>query len=800
MIRKPALKSHLTAHVLPNEGVILLWEGGARAMHGRLYEAVVPLIDGHRSVEAIVAALAGRVTATDVPLVSCLEAFGATLTAAAADLELVVTDDYLRDPLRELNAAALSSGRPWLLLKPQGIEPWIGPLFRPGHTGCHHCLRLRLERNRLVEQFLARRQGRSEPCPVSVAASPATQGMACELAALEAVRFLAGGASRLEGQLLGIEARTLDFTFHQLLRYPACPACGDPPMAAPGPLQLQSRKVSYAPGEAYRTVSPAETLNTYQHLVSRHLGVVSELRPVTAAECPAPTYVSGHNSAWALDRLDFLKLGLRDGSGGKGVTAIQAKTGALCEAIERYSGEYTGREPSRVATLRELGADAIPPNAILGYSERQYQERARINAQPSKLTRVPDPLDADTPIQRSPVWSLTAQRTRFVPTQILYFNTPRLPGADSHQAGACSNGCASGNTLEEAILQGFFELVERDAAALWWYNRLRLSGVALDSFHEPFFQQLATYCAAADWQIWALNLTSDLGIPVYGAFSAAPGPGPRRILFGFGCHFDARVALVRAFTEMNQMLALVDRPIQAPALAVELEDEVAHWLRTATPASDPHLCPDDRQPLARLEDHQPLETGDLLQDIQVCQDLVAARKMELRSGRGGPDRDASGSGTGALFRNHPAPLRLRRRHAFPGALSGGLPLPRTGPRTVPLFAPGSLPGSHGRQGRRHRQAAGKGRLVPGRGARARGPDPPGRPDPAGDLEVCRHGLCRDPEGCGGDDAADVAGRHRPWAGRLPSGHGKFGPVRSDRAGPFRGTAGGGVRPVGAGLT
>ena len=49
---------------------------------------------------------------------------------------------------------------------------------------------------------------------------------------------------------------------------------------------------------------------------------------------------------------------------------------------------------------------------------------------------------------------------------------------------ADSNGCAAGNTLEEAIVQGFLELVERDAYAIWWYNRLQRAEVDLEPVRQ----------------------------------------------------------------------------------------------------------------------------------------------------------------------------------------------------------------------------------------------------------------------------------------------------------------------------
>src|SRR5262249_47067088 len=118
----------------------------------------------------------------------------------------------------------------------------------------------------------------------------------------------------------------------------------------------------------------------------------------------------------------------------------------------------------------------------------------------------------------------------------------------------CSNGCAAGNTLEEAILQGFLELVERDSVALWWYNRARRPAVDLDSFGEPYFDRLQSYLRERQREFWVIDLTADLEIPVFASICRRTD-GDERIILGFGAHLDARIALLRAVTEMNQMLS-----------------------------------------------------------------------------------------------------------------------------------------------------------------------------------------------------------------------------------------------------
>ena len=110
---------------------------------------------------------------------------------------------------------------------------------------------------------------------------------------------------------------------------------------------------------------------------------------------------------------------------------------------------------------------------LLRFSDAQYQRHQAPMPDQDDL-QTPMPFDRTEAIEWSPVWSLRDKRFRYLPTTLLYFFY-RGPGAFL----ADSNGCAAGNTLEEAIVQGFLELVERDAYAIWWYNRARRPAVDL---------------------------------------------------------------------------------------------------------------------------------------------------------------------------------------------------------------------------------------------------------------------------------------------------------------------------------
>jgi ribosomal protein S12 methylthiotransferase accessory factor len=688
MLSKPAFKSHLRVEVFPGEGVLLLSEHGSKVLHGDAFEKVVPLLDGHHSTDSIVDALAHQVDAARVyyvlnmlqargylaegaqdipqgiaafwqasgmdaavaqaalrenwvavltvgtpnsaPMVRALNEMGFTLGSKDdAQLWIVLTDDYLRIDLASINATALETNRPWLLVRLTGREMWVGPLFQPNATGCWQCMAERLTRNRAVHRFIAQKKNLREPPVTALGALPATQAAACQMATVAAAQFLVDGKSGLTGKVMSLDWVTFTSQTHILHQHPHCAACATAAMPArEPPMQLQSVAAAFTRDGGHRSVLPEKTLQKYEHLVSPITGLVHTLVPIHQRGGIAHVYVAGHNHAMRMDRLDSLKAGLRSASCGKGVSELQAKASALCEALERYSGEFTGTEMRVKRTLQDFrDGEAIHPNKVMLYSARQYAQREDWNRRGSRFNIVPEPFEQTKAVDWSPLWSLTAQRYKYLPTQLLYYRAQASDGDDTLYCAGCSNGNAAGNTLEEAVLQGFFELVERDAVALWWYSRLKKPAVAVDTFGEPYLLELQEFYRSIGREAWALDITSDLGIPAFAAISRLRDGPQQRILFGLGCHLEARIALQRAFTELNQMLGVAEN-LEEQTLSVE-DDETVHWLAKATVDNQPYLTPDPALSATRCSDYPGCHREDLLDNIRLCQRIVEERGMEL---------------------------------------------------------------------------------------------------------------------------------------------------------------------------
>ncbi|MFI6923217.1 TOMM precursor leader peptide-binding protein [Nonomuraea spiralis] len=549
-------------------------------------------------------------------------------------LSVVVAGDYLDPALDRLNAAYLAAGHPWALIKPGGITLWVGPVFQPGRTGCWACLAQRLAGNRQVERYLAGKRGGGVPYHPARESAPAGPAVAGGLLAVELARIAAGAASsRLEGRMTTIDLRTLGVAEHTMVRLPQCPACGDPTLISERSpkIALSARSARHVTDGGYRIEPPARTYARLEKHISPLIGAVTRLHTFADQDNGVTySFTAGHNFAMIGDNMDLLRRNLRGQSGGKGRTEVQARVSALCEAIERYSGVWRGEEPVTEAAYADLDPEvAVHPESLLHFSQAQYAGREEWNKDPAhRLHLVPERFRTDLPIDWSPAWSLTEERERLVPAGYAWYGHPDL---ERHfYCVGDSNGNASGNSVEEAVLQGFCELVERDAVALWWYNRARRPAFDLDSLRDPYVDTVREFYRGMDRDLWLLDITTDLGIPAFVGVSHRTGHPVEDVIVGFGAHLDPRIAAIRTLTEVNQFLPSVERRDERGE-TLYLDDDVATlaWWKETKLAEQPWLVPDPALPARTLGDYARSDGGDLAGDVQTCVARAAAAGIEV---------------------------------------------------------------------------------------------------------------------------------------------------------------------------
>ncbi|MDF2234786.1 TOMM precursor leader peptide-binding protein [Albimonas sp. CAU 1670] len=512
----------------------------------------------------------------------------------SAELVVALVDDYLDPALQDL-AAALGPDRAWLPMRPGGRRALIGPLMGPGFGGaagggCLTCLARRMAEHRPNDALAP--AGVAGPRPAR-AWLPASLELARAAATLEITRMALEQGDALSGALLALDGATGARETHRHWTFLDCPDCGPaapPAPAAAAPFALGEEASVDSEIGGWRAWTAEQALARLEPLVSDLTGIVSDMVPGHDHDRGLYVFNASQANRGGVDFTRNRQAGKAGSASGKGLTETQARVSCLAEAVERYGCGWSGAEPRIRARLADLGEAAVHPHALLGFSERQYAERERINATSGPLHHVPLPFDETKEIEWTPVWSLTHDTTRWLPTRFLHYGyRPRNVPGDHAFALGDSNGCAAGATPAEAALQGLLEVIERDAVAIWWYNRLQHPGIALEGIDDAFVERMLAVYAGRGRTVHLIDVTTDVGIPAAVAVSAmAEGGG--RILMGFGAHFDPRVAAERALTELNQIIAF-DRPESAEAETQEFDGHLARWMERETLETQPWLRP-----------------------------------------------------------------------------------------------------------------------------------------------------------------------------------------------------------------
>ena len=258
---------------------------------------------------------------------------------------------------------------------------------------------------------------------------------------------------------------------------------------------------------------------------------------------------------------------------GKGPTKEHAKASALMESIERYSSLPSGGPRkfvrSSYADLSKVNK-VLHPDRIVEPVRFEYRD--------------------DMPMDWLPGHDLATGEQVMVPASIALFRYMPPPPAVNPFAYFHTNGLASGNVMEEAVCHALCEVVERDAMSLaelrasaipfhilrMILHSLNAAGIRVPPIPAEKFvddpgvfpdvdisgiefepvSKLADRFKCAGISLTVKDITSDTGIPTFNASSVEWVTHDYGYLAeGHGTHPDARIALLRAITEVSQTRA-----------------------------------------------------------------------------------------------------------------------------------------------------------------------------------------------------------------------------------------------------
>jgi ribosomal protein S12 methylthiotransferase accessory factor len=258
---------------------------------------------------------------------------------------------------------------------------------------------------------------------------------------------------------------------------------------------------------------------------------------------------------------------------GKGPTRMDAKASALMESIERYSSLPSGNRNKMIqGSYKEVSkvSKILHPSNVVEPMILEYDDEM-----------IMDFLSG---------YDLVNNERILIPAPLALFRYSPKPPAINPFAYHHTNGLASGNVLEEAICHSLCELIERDATSLAElnasalpYNFLRTmtkylsdNGLEIDPVDGTEFvdddskypdvdisnidfkpiSNLVKKFNDAKIPLIIKDITSPIGVPTFNASSIEWITEDYGYLAeGHGTHPDARIALLRAITEVSQTRA-----------------------------------------------------------------------------------------------------------------------------------------------------------------------------------------------------------------------------------------------------
>ncbi len=182
------------------------------------------------------------------------------------------------------------------------------------------------------------------------------------------------------------------------------------------------------------------------------------------------------------------------------VSAERARLIAVAEAAERYAADFPGEELIW-ATAAELGRSALDPARYPRCSAAEYGH-----------PRCPlVPFDPDASIRWVRGLELTSGQPVWVPAVMACYRLSDLVPAEQFSY-RISTGYSVHTDRAEAVVGGICEVIERDAVALVWQQRLPLpaAGSAADS---AALRQLCDWSTRHFVRTHVFDATTDLGVP-----------------------------------------------------------------------------------------------------------------------------------------------------------------------------------------------------------------------------------------------------------------------------------------------
>ena len=427
---------------------------------------------------------------------------------------------------------------PWVRVYSLFNEVIIGPLRRHGQRGCTECadtrrimtLKDRTHVFQIKKGLLEDQVTSGNEWLTSATVSLITEWV-CHMMTQYKVN-----ASFYDNILVIINKKHLNLSTHKFLPVPTCPVCGE--LAEDRQDKVKNdfeTELNRNDIKGYRSHAFNDLRQTvFENFVDPKTGVFN----VLLDEYESPFSVSVANLP--------LPVGKDEVGVGRTLSYDQSQTVAILEGIERYAGmEPRGKKTTVFDSYNNLSHIALDPRRLGLHSEAQYN----MPGFPFK------PFDPAKKMYWVWGYCLTTNAPMLVPETCAYYGLNYRDGVQNAFVYEISNGCSLGGNLQEAILHGMFEVIERDAFLMAWYRKLRLKKINNGSIADKETQIMLTkFEQVTNYAVYLFDMTLENEVPSVWALAKNKGDNGMNILCAAGAHFDPIKAIQNSLHELAGIL------------------------------------------------------------------------------------------------------------------------------------------------------------------------------------------------------------------------------------------------------
>lgn len=509
---------------------------------------------------------------------------------------------------------------PWLRGFVSFGEGMVGPLVRQGKAGCSQCADFRhlmagRDRKEMWDiQLQLQENGGRQRDPGASRTGLLQMAYFIEK---EVQKVIKGDHARLESSVALINLKTLNTSWHSFLPDPICPVCSHVPDDSSSAARISLQSSPKIEHHSYRSRSMDELSQVLtKDYLDHRMGFLNNkmidlVPPFADVSVNLPLFMGD------------------EGTAGRTNSYAVSEMTAILEGLERYCGlEPRGKRTIIHDSYTNRKDEALDPRKLGVHSNELYQ----MPGFPFK------PFHADAPINWVWSYSFLQERPLLVPELLAYYSL----GCGEGFVYETSNGCALGGSLEEAILYGIFEVVERDSFLLTWYAQLPLPRLdPYSSNDEELTLMIDRARAAAGYDIHLYNATMEHGIPSVWAMAKNRKQKGLNLICAGGAHLDPIRAAKSAIHELAGMMLTLDEKFEAnqeeyeemlhdPFLVQQMDDHgMLFGLQQAEERLDFLL--NDNRPLRTFDEEfkEGVKHLDLTDDLQDILEKLHQRGLDV---------------------------------------------------------------------------------------------------------------------------------------------------------------------------